>query len=963
MALAIDRRNPGTVYAGTGGDGAFKTVNGGQTWAAVNTGFSSLDLDTLIIDPQDGDVLYAGVFGGQATGIWKTVNGGESWNPIAGKGLPQFNVVASLVIDPNNPKTIYAVGYLSSGSMATGIFRSSDGGDTWTALSNVPDGQIPPLAIDPQDPSTIYAGSPNSGMYKSTDGGKTWVHSSLGISAVNISGLAIDPANPLTIYASTSQGVFKSADGGNTWALKLSDPMHNAVVIDPSNPATIYLANGGVLNSTDGGETWRYLNLNVADGIFALAIDPKNPKTLYGGASYNPYGPTQTVIGVYRTDDGGETWRPANGGLPSSQITIGFVAVDPRNSDTVYAATLYHSAGAGGGVYRSSDGGGSWKQVNEEQTITSIVLDAQHEGTIYAGTAVKGLLKTVDGGASWFSLDNVLKDKFISALAIDDAASVLYAGTDDGGVFRSTDAGESWTQLNSGLTMPGVNTLAIDPQNAETVYAGTPGGVFRLVPLISALKVDVPTGGAAEASTAGSGGSVQTGYATLTIDSGSAASGVAVFSFRQNGIVVSEAGVPASPATRSARIFVEYRAGVAVPGQSAAGLIDVDTGLALVNSNSSAAGVTYTLRNAAGAVIAVGHGSLAAGTHYARFVNQLNDEAPDFKLPSDFPTVVQFGSLDITSDQPLSVLALRLTVNQRSDILLTTTPTTDLTEPPSSNRRLYFPHFVDGGGYATRLILINTSGAPEAGMMSFYSDSGEPLMIKQAGGSGSSAFQYSIQPGGVFVFQSDGSPAMVNEGSVQVTPFAGTWTPVGAGVFGFSRTGVLVSESGIPAAEPTTHARIYIDRSEGHETGLALATLSGWGLSVALNAYQVDGSTPAGSAAARIVLNQNGHSAAFVSQLISGLPPDFTGVLDISADFPFAALTLRSLTNSRGDFLLTTFPVADSNRVPPYPAVFPQIADGGGYLTQFILLSPAGTSKLTLQLWDESGIPLAVAKP
>jgi hypothetical protein len=142
-----------------------------------------------------------------------------------------------------------------------------------------------------------------------------------------------------------------------------------------------------------------------------------------------------------------------------------------------------------------------------------------------------------------------------------------------------------------------------------------------------------------------------------------------------------------------------------------------------------------------------------------------------------------------------------------------------------------------------------------------------------------------------------------------------------------------------------------------------LAALSGSGLSVALKAYQMDGSTPAGSAAGRMVLNQNGHSARFVSQLIPGLPPNFTGVMDISSESPFAALTLRSLTNSRGDFLLTTFPIADSNRPASFPTVFPQIADGGGYVTQFILLSAAGTSKATLQLWDDSGTPLAIGKP
>ncbi len=958
--LALDGLDPGTLYVGTGRDGVFKSRNGGQTWTAVNTGLPSLSLDALTIDPQDPNVLYAGIDGYETTGVWKTVNGGGSWNPVAGVGLPKFNVVASLVIDPNNPKTIYVVGYLPSNTTLTGIYRSSDGGDTWTALNEVPDSQIPPLAIDLQNSSTIYAGSIGSGMFKSSDGGTTWIHSSRGLSAVGVYGLTVDHSNSATIYAGTYQGVFKSTDSGSTWSRKISDPTA-PVVIDPSNPATIYaISIGYILKSTDGGETWR--NLPGIGDVDALAIDPNNPKTLYAGISSPPYGPGSSATGVYRTDDGGETWRPANVGLPTGRNTIDFVAVDPRNSATVYAATFYGSPPPDGSVYRSTDGGGTWTQINTERAITAMALDTQNAGTIYAATSGKGLLKTVDGGDSWIQLGNMLNDKSIKALAVEGTPSVLYAGTPDGDVFRSTDGGVSWTQLRNGPTMPAFYALAVDPKSVETAYAGTLGGVFKLVPMVSAFQLDVPALGADVASTAERKDPVQSGYATFRVDSGPVASGVAVFSFRQNGVVASEAGVPASPPTRSARIFVEYRTGVAVTNRDGVGTIDVYTGLALVNRSSSDANLTYTLRNVSGAVVAGGHGSLAAGAHYAKFVNQLSTEAPDFRLPEDFPTAEQFGSLDITSDQPLSVLALRLTINQRDEALLTTTPTADLTQPLGSGR-LYFPHIADGGGYVTKLILLNTSNAPEAGTMSFYGEDGTPLIVNRAQGYGGSNVPYSIQPGGVFVFQTDGTPVSVNQGSVQLTPYAGTSTPMGAGVFGISRNGVLVSESGIPAAEPTTHARIYVDQSGSHGTGLALSALSGSGLRVALKAYQMDGSTPAGSAAAQIALNQNGHSARFISQLIPGLPSDFTGILDISAESPFAALTIRSLTNDRGDLLLTTFPVLDLNRLPSSPPVFPQIADGGGYVTQFILLGAAGPTKATLQLWDDSGAPLTIGKP
>ena len=103
-----------------------------------------------------------------------------------------------------------------------------------------------------------------------------------------------------------------------------------------------------------------------------------------------------------------------------------------------------------------------------------------------------------------------------------------------------------------------------------------------------------------------------------------------------------------------------------------------------------------------------------------------------------------------------------------------------------------------------------------------------------------------------------------------------------------------------------------------------------------------------------------GHDAQFADQLITGLPPEFTGILDISSTTPFAALTVRSLYNENGDYLMTTFPVADVNQEAPFPIVFPQIADGGGYATQFILLSTGGESSTTINYYSDDGMPLSV---
>ena len=122
--------------------------------------------------------------------------------------------------------------------------------------------------------------------------------------------------------------------------------------------------------------------------------------------------------------------------------------------------------------------------------------------------------------------------------------------------------------------------------------------------------------------------------------------------------------------------------------------------------------------------------------------------------------------------------------------------------------------------------------------------------------------------------------------------------------------------------------------ADSNNTGLALGNPGNTPMNVTLAAYQTDGSTPAGTSRRLEPLGQKGHTAAFVDQTITDLPAGFRGVLDILSDVPFAALTLRSLVNERGDFLMTTFPVADMNEAAPAPVIFPQLADGGGFVTE-----------------------------
>jgi hypothetical protein len=397
------------------------------------------------------------------------------------------------------------------------------------------------------------------------------------------------------------------------------------------------------------------------------------------------------------------------------------------------------------------------------------------------------------------------------------------------------------------------------------------------------------------------------------------------------------------------------------------GSIAVNTGLAIANPGFLMATVTYRLRDSKGNTIAVGHGSILPRAHRAFFIDQLDRFASDFVLPPDFSTHTGFASLEISSDQPLALVTLRGTTNQRGETLLTTMPTADLTQslPP---RPLVFPHFVDGGGYTTSLFMLNTSDSAETGKLFIYDESGAPLAVHRIGDppGASSSYTYEIPPGGFYILKTDGLPGSVRAGAVHVMREPTSSLPSCAGLFSYSSGGVLVTESGIPSATiytsgPTSNARIYVDQSNGHKTGLALANYSTQPVHVTLNAFQSDGVTRVGGTS--LDLGGNAHAAKFVDELIPSLPDGFTGVLTISASPPVAALTLRSFTNSRGDTLLTTFPVGDDDDLTmSYPLVFPQIADGGGYRTQIILLAQGVGITATLKFYDENGLPLGIGK-
>jgi hypothetical protein len=823
--------------------------------------------------------------------------------------------------------------------------------------------------------------------------GGGWTIAGSGANA-NISGLSNGTTYYWQVRARNAAGT-TDANGGTWWSFTTQAALPGAFAKgSPSNGATAQLT-GPTLSwgSSSGAASYEYC-YNTTAGCGGSWTSVGNSASigisgLSNGTTYYWQVRARNAAGTTDADSG--TWWSftTQAALPGP-----FAKNSPSNGAAAQSTSPMLSWGSSSGAtsyeycYNTSAGcSGNWTSAGNSAGIG--ISGLSNGTTYYWQVRARNAARTTDSDSGiWWSfttqtaaLPGAFSKSSPSGGATGQSTSpTLSWGSSSGATSyefcynTSAGCGGGWTSVGNS-TSTGIGGLSSGTTYYWQVQARNAAGTadadsgiwwtFTTQPNTPGSSQDLAlgSGAVALANTGGSGGTTQVGYSKLMVHSGDTPYGTAVFSFKEGGVTVSEAGVPASPPTTSTRIFIDYRSSVnAVPARSNAGVVDINTGIAVVNYGAATANVTYTLKNSTGNTIAIGHGTIAAGRHLSCFIDQLKEAAaPDFILPADFQTAIQFGALDITSDQPLSVISLRGTSNQKQHFIITTTPVADLTRSPGHDP-IYFAQFADGGGYTTSLILMNTSAAIERGTLQIRDNSGNALAVNQVGGSSGSSFPYSIPPNGILHFQTDGSPASWNVGWIQLTPDSGSATPIGSGIYGYNPDNVLVSESGVPSAPASTHTRIYVDRSGNHDTGLAVANINNAAASITIKAFQADGMTSAGTSNGPLSLAANGHDAQFADQLIAGLPTGFTGILDISSTMPFAALTVRSLINENNDFLITTFPVADMNQSAPSPIVFPQIADGGGYVTQFILLSAGGASSATIGYYGNDGTPLAVGR-
>jgi photosystem II stability/assembly factor-like uncharacterized protein len=495
-SLIAAQTAPSVLYAispsGPSGTSILKSVDGGESWTQVNTGLPpGADVSSLVIDPADSSTLYLAVdfYFAEAGGILKSTDGGATWTAIK-PDLPANSPIDYLAIDPANSATLYMV---SEGA----IFKSPNGGVSWNkAMAGLNVIASTALAVSRFDASTIYAGASNS-LFKSVDGGASWnqlVAFQLFASSVPTfipspfpdgspaypQTLLLSNADPGVLYTGTSRGngcyfadnlLFKSSDGGMTWSNSVSPQTSGCVLgglfapsaglkaMDPTDPNTLYVAeaddeDGGwsLLKTSDGGANWISFGSfpnQLQAGVWALAIDPSTPSTLYAGVDDVPIysDTTNTAIpgqgGAFKSTDGGTTWNSI--GLTGAAINL--LAIDPAQPSVIYAAT---------------------------------------EGNYGTPRGFRGIFKSTDSGATWSAVNNGLGTlsaigSSVTAIVIDPSNSgMLYLAVSGGGVFKSSDGGASWSQLNNGLGSLDVRALALAPGSGHTLYAGTSGGIFKI---------------------------------------------------------------------------------------------------------------------------------------------------------------------------------------------------------------------------------------------------------------------------------------------------------------------------------------------------------------------------------------------------------------------------------------------------------------------------------------------------
>jgi len=489
----------------------YKTTNGGESWKVIWEGDNLARY--LIIDPTNHNTLYlsTGIFDREAynsdcqngipggVGVLKSVDGGENWNPI-NNGLTDL-YVGSLRMHPTNPQILFAgagnyactVFDKSNPVQPSGLFRTMDGGASWTKVGSLFTDNMTAVNFSSSNPDIVYAGS-EMNFYRSEDGGLTWVRVSSpdrpygppGILAGVPIDVTIDPDNPDVLYANNyGGGVVRSLDGAKTWEDwskgYTGAQMHN-VFVSPSNSSTVYaIGRSGPFVSYDYGKDW--IGIANGDASFAewasVVVHPTNSDLVLVSDEYQGF--------ILRSIDGGSDFsrvlkHPHSEGEVNQRQGFKTMVFAPSAPNIVYAGLANEGGGTlssppvGTVIYKSTNAGATFSpmpSIIDGNTVHELVVDPGDSNNIYAAT-FNGVYKSTDSAENWTHLDN-LGSRNIEALAMDSQQTdyILAGGVFDG-IWISQDGGSSWTgPHNRGFNNanPYISSIAIDPDDTDVIYA------------------------------------------------------------------------------------------------------------------------------------------------------------------------------------------------------------------------------------------------------------------------------------------------------------------------------------------------------------------------------------------------------------------------------------------------------------------------------------------------------------
>lgn len=483
LDIEADPRRLNTIYIGSADGGIFKTVNNGVTWTPITDGQTPGSTGDIAIAPSNPDIIWYGTGENTSTrsahygdGVYKSTDGGQTWKNM---GLPESKRIGQIAIDPKNPDVVYvaAMGYLYKEGGEKGIYKTTDGGKTWTQVLKGDNGNTGfiDVKIDPHNSKVVYAAShdrlrrawnirengPGAAIYKSTDAGKTWTKLGGGLptgDGIGRIGLAIYPKDSKLVYAfidnKTGGGqVWRSMDAGKTWAqpgtARLSGgTYYSRIFVDPSNPDVIYCPNVNMMRSKDGGKTFQSaVGPRAHVDWHTVWINPNDPDHVRIGCDGGLYFSYDGLATVMRTDN-----------LPISQFYQ--VAVDNALPYNIMGGTQDNGSWRGpsltttrGGIFnwnwRNLLGGDGFYNVPHPEEPDTVYSSSQFGGVNRVDVAnnLGRSIRPRDTGqrANWMA------PFFVSPYAAD----TIYWGGNK--LYKSLNRGDDWRAISPDLTTNDAN--------------------------------------------------------------------------------------------------------------------------------------------------------------------------------------------------------------------------------------------------------------------------------------------------------------------------------------------------------------------------------------------------------------------------------------------------------------------------------------------------------------------------